>query len=190
MIDQFREVYVMNCPVCKSRSLSVEEIEPNLKGLICKNCRGQWIHSYQYWKWHEKFSKSIPEKPYDSDDKLPVQDSTTAKICPECRHILIHFPVGHELDFTIERCANCGGMWFDNNEWQALKQKNLHDDVHLIFSAIWQSQIRKESHRKSMEEFYREKFGPQDFRKITEIKHWLQNHSCRSELLAFLQESE
>lgn len=158
--------------------------------LECNKCRGRWLGSYHYWKWRDKQGKSLPELPKAERADLPVADSQAAKLCPECGHILIRYPVGYEIDFQLDRCGNCGGVWFDKNEWEVLESRNLHDDVHKIFSAVWQAAVRKETHEKTMQEFYREKFGAADYQKIQEIKSWINNHRLSHELYAFLRESE
>ncbi|NQZ56771.1 MAG: zf-TFIIB domain-containing protein [Lentisphaeraceae bacterium] len=34
--------------------------------------------------------------------------------------------VGHGLQFYVERCATCGGVWLDKNEWESLKAQGFH----------------------------------------------------------------
>ena len=180
----------MNCPICKTVTLSRSESPEQLKFFTCKTCKGRWLQSYQYWKWKDKQGKYLPEKSVSETSDLPVKDSEHAKLCPECDHILIRFPVGHGIEFTLDHCGNCGGIWFDENEWEVLKNRNLHSEVHKIFSAVWQAAVRKEVHEKTMQEFYTEKFGEVDYQKIQEIKSWINNHSLSHELYAFLRESE
>jgi Zn-finger nucleic acid-binding protein len=176
----------MLCPVCKNRSLSIQEVDPCLSSSHCPDCGGRWIASYQYWKWRDVSGKSLPEKQPAKGSDTPVTDSTGAKLCPECGHFLRRFPVGHGIAFGLDRCGNCGGTWFDANEWESLKTRNLHDDVHKIFSEIWQRQIRDEEHHTAMEVFYRKKFGDDGYRKAQEIKTWIESHPHPAELRAFL----
>jgi Zn-finger nucleic acid-binding protein len=176
----------MQCPVCKNYSLAADEPEKGLITQHCSHCGGRWIASYQYWKWKEASGKSLPEKPAEAGEALPVEDSTQAKLCPECGHFLRRYPVGHGIAFGLDRCGNCGGTWFDHNEWENLKRRNLHDDVHKIFSEIWQSQVRDTEHQQAMTAFYREKFGEADYQKMLEIKEWIDNHPHQAELKAFL----
>ncbi len=176
----------MLCPVCKNCSLRAQEIDPGLTSSHCPDCGGRWIASYQYWKWREKTGKSLAEKPTEAGIKPPVKDSAAAKLCPECGHFLRRFPVGHGIEFTLDRCGNCGGTWFDANEWETLKSRNLHDDVHKIFSEIWQKQIRDEAHQATMETFYRQKFGDDGYQKAKSMKAWIQSHPHQAELRAFL----
>jgi Zn-finger nucleic acid-binding protein len=170
------------------RTLEQNEIESNLTALECTNCQGRWIQSFQYWKWRDALGKDVPEELPVQDLQPEVKDSSGGKLCPECGHILIRHPVGHGISFQLDRCGNCGGVWFDKNEWETLKERNLHDDVHLIFSTIWQKQVREEDHKKAMENFYENKFGSADYAKAKEIKSWIDNHTLKSELQAFIIE--
>lgn len=180
----------MYCPICKGSALHKAEVEAGLAAMVCGKCNGKWVQSYQYWLWRDKQGKSLPNAAVKGDEKLAVKDSTKAKLCPECGHFLRRYPVGHGIDFQIDRCGNCGGMWFDANEWEILVGRGLHDDVHKMFSAIWQGQVLKEQKAKSMREHYLQKFGPADFQKASEIRTWLHNHKLVSELFAFIGDKD
>lgn len=73
-------------------------------------------NSFQYWKWLATLKGPIPERP-PAEESVEVHHTKTGKLCPECTRILLPSKVGHGLDFRIDRCGNCGGMWFDANEW-------------------------------------------------------------------------
>lgn len=176
----------MLCPVCKNYSLTSYEVESGLSSQQCSNCGGQWIASFQYWKWRDASGKSLTESPAADSGQCRAEDNTSAKLCPECGHFLRRFPVGHGIEFGLDRCGNCGGMWFDANEWEVLKGRNLHDDVHKIFSEVWQKQVRDEEHLAAMEAFYKEKFGEGGYQKAQEIKTWIETHPHNAELRAFL----
>ena len=176
----------MNCPVCKKVRLSDKELETHLKANQCSGCGGRWVASWQYWKWKEQYGGHLPNRPVAGADDLSVEDSTAAKLCPECRHFLRRYPVGEDLDFSLDRCGNCGGTWFDKNEWEVLKSRGLHENVHQVFSEIWQHRLRNADHQTRMDNMYKEKFGPGDYEKIKEIKEWITGHACEAELKAFL----
>lgn len=175
----------MNCPVCKMSALYPKDLETNLPALECGLCSGRWVSSWQYWKWKERSGNDLPPADAESADP-PVDDSTAAKLCPECGHFLRRYPVGAGLTFSLDRCGNCGGMWFDRNEWEVLKKHGLHD-VHKIFSEIWQHQVLSEEQAKARERLYLDKFGPDDYARASEIKGWIDGHPLKSELRAFLK---
>ena len=176
----------MNCPVCKQIALFPKDLEPDLSARECNLCGGRWIGSFQYWKWKEHSGKELTQSE-PPQTTLPVTDSTAVKLCPECGHFLRRFPVGEGLRFSLDRCGNCGGMWLDRNEWESLKQHGLHDHAHKIFSEVWEHRIRQQEQTDAMEKIYRDKFGLEDYKRIAEIKEWIDNHPHPSELRAFLK---
>ena len=180
----------MNCPICKGSVLHKAQMETGLAAMACSKCSGKWVQSYQYWLWHDMQGKKLPDASAKDTacaaELHTLQDSKNAKLCPECGHFLRRYPVGHEIDFQLDRCSNCGGIWFDANEWEVLVQRGLHNNVHMMFSAIWQGQVLKEQKSKSMREHYLQKFGLADFQKASEIRQWLLNHKLSSELYAFI----
>lgn len=44
--------------------------------------------------------------------------------CPKCRHGMEEITYG---DVTIDRCTNCAGLWFDDDEADRLKGKWMGD---------------------------------------------------------------
>jgi Zn-finger nucleic acid-binding protein len=176
----------MNCLACKTISLVPHDLETNLTSFECPACGGRWIEAFQYWNWLHQLGNNLPEHPAQ-ETELPVADSKEAKICPECGRILSRCRVGHDLHFVVERCVGCGGIWFDRNEWENLKSRNLHDDVHFIFSAAWQAKVRKEELETKLDELLRAKVGKQDFAEIQRIREWLRAHPFGRQLYAYLK---
>jgi len=77
-------------------------------------------------------------------------------------------------------------VWFDKDEWEALKARSLHDDVYTIFTASWQSQVRSQESRRAQEEIFRKKFGDEGFDEIQRMKEWIAEHPRKQEILAYL----
>lgn len=176
----------MRCPLCDRASLSRKELEEYLAVKECNKCGGYWISADVYWKWLKKHGRTFPEKPF-SEVINTLEDSQKAKICPDCGHILIKYRVGHGISFYLDHCNNCNGVWFDKNEWETLKSRNLHDDIHSIFTTPWQEKVRKEESSKRLEKIYAEKFGD-DYAEIKKIKKWLDEHPRKSTILAYFND--
>jgi Zn-finger nucleic acid-binding protein len=181
----------MKCPVCKTIALLPSSLESNLTCRHCDQCRGNWVQSFEYWKWREQHKGSLPEnnpdhsaQPANSPD--PHTGALRAKLCPECNGILIRYRVGHGVSFSIDQCGNCGGVWFDKDEWESLKSRNLHDDVYTIFTAPWQKQVHSQDSLHAQEEIYRKKFGEEGFEEIKRMKEWIDEHPRKQEIIAFL----
>lgn len=177
----------MNCPVCKYNSLSTQEIEPNLFSEVCEKCEGKWISGKNYQNWLESLGEILPEIPGE-DGELTIPEFQPARLCPVDNRILIKYKVGRNIPFTIDHCGNCAGVWFDTNEWETLKSRNLHDELNKIFTDHWQEEIGREEMRRKMEQIYREKFGADNYMKIKDFKSWLDQHEKQGEILAYLKD--
>jgi Zn-finger nucleic acid-binding protein len=177
---------VMACAECRTVELQQIALEPGLPAYACPACEGIWIASTHYWEWLDKHGPTLPEKPACAAPPLPVVETRRAKICPGCGHILIKYRVGHDITFSLDQCGHCNSFWFDKNEWQVLKSRNLHDEVHKMFTAPWQRRIREEESRRTWQQIYTERFGEQDYADIRRIKAWIDQHPERQSLLAYL----
>ena len=176
----------MKCPLCKTPSLDATVLAPDLEGCICGECNGVWIARTKYDAWRKRLPKDIPETA--SDAEFSVNDTRVAKICPQCGHLLLPYRVGHGLAFSIDYCGACGGVWCDRNEWDAIKARNLHDNLHDIVSAHWQNAVRRADVDAAVEQTYRRVLG-EAYDKAAETRDWLRNHPQRSTLLAYLSDA-
>ncbi|MDD5135579.1 MAG: zf-TFIIB domain-containing protein [Candidatus Omnitrophota bacterium] len=180
----------MICPVCKTVALQNEDLLQNLVAKSCKQCHGRWIPSYQYWQWLDKHGDILPEKPKEEAISLPVEDTGAGKLCPECGHFLTHRKVGHSMDFSLDRCSNCGGIWFDRNEWEVLLSRNLHDEVHFVFSSPWQKQVREEENTQIYESRIEKILGPEDYGKLKDMATWIKSHPNKSTIVSYILDSK
>ena len=182
----------MKCPACKTGALEATELPAapaqNLSARQCSNCHGRWIDGEIYLRWVERQGTNLPKKQPDDVSEAPSNELAKAKLCPNCGRFLIKAKVGHGTRFTLERCGGCGGIWFDANEWQALADRNLHDDVHFIFSSTWQADVLRQERQAQYEKLMISKFGEADWQEIQRIKSWLDTHPKRPELYAVLME--
>jgi Zn-finger nucleic acid-binding protein len=178
----------MLCPICKDFVLVDEELLENLSAKSCPQCKGRWVQSFQYWKWLDAHGDTLTEKPLECKADLQSADSPAGKLCPECACFLRHSPVGHNVDFSLDRCNNCGGIWFDKNEWEILVSRNLHDETHFIFSAAWQRRIREEETKLTREQRIEKIVGTEDYKKLTEIATWIAANEHKNTMLSYLQQ--
>lgn len=177
----------MECPVCKTHNLKPAHLEKNLLANGCQQCGGHWISYQNYWTWLEQQAPDLPEKPF-AEVSFNVDDTREASLCPDCGRILLKYRVGHGIDFFLDHCNGCGGIWLDKNEWEVLKSRNLHDRLHRIFTTSWQKQIRAEEMKIKLENFYAHKFGEKDYRELKRIKRWIDRHHQRKALLVYLND--
>jgi Zn-finger nucleic acid-binding protein len=177
---------ITTCPVCREQTLTENQLEADLACLRCSKCNGSWVSVWQYDQWLSLQRENLPEKESDPTITLVSGETAGVRFCPGCNYLLIKYQIGHQVPFTLNRCGHCGGVWFDKNEWEILKSRNLHDDVHLVFSPTWQSAVRREEHKQAIDEILREQLGDDDLKEIQRIKAWLQRHPKSAELYAYL----
>lgn len=122
---------------------------------------------------------------------------------------MTRYRVGHGFQFSVERSV--AGIWFDAHEWEALRSRNFHDEVHLIMTAPWQAKVRREALEQVIQEkqaaqghevptdrpvsigieaAFRARFvevlGPEVMERADEIKAWLEQQPGRREILTYL----
>jgi len=146
----------MKCPICHTESLNEVSLTAKLQAYQCTHCFGHWIPSDYYWEWldsleQSKTQKLIPNQPPQpvinlstGTSLLPVVDNTTANFCADCSRLMTKTRVGRGLNFYVDRCSHCHGVWLDQNEWENLVQLDLHYKIHYMFSSAWQFSVRQE----------------------------------------------
>jgi len=141
----------MKCPICHTHSLHEVSLDTGLAAYQCNQCFGHWISSEQYWEWldyrdHERcVSRKRPEIKLNTiNGHLPVIDNSTANFCADCSRLMTKAKVGRGLSFYLDRCSHCHGVWLDQNEWENLKNMELHHQIHYMFSSAWQFSVRRE----------------------------------------------
>ncbi len=178
----------MKCPVCKRYSLKKCQLEANLPAYQCKQCEGIWIAAAQYWEWlktQDNISQSSAV-----DTPVPIEEQGQVKLCPDSGHILRRYKVWPDIKFYLDRCGHCGSVWFDRDEWEVLKARELHDEVHLFFSDLWQEKLSAEESRRQLEKIYLERFRAEDYARLKEIRAWLNGHPQQGALLAYLSDRD
>src|SRR5215813_4163628 len=179
----------MNCPVCKSPELMTNQLESNLTSMKCPNCRGNFIVGAEYWSWVETHGTDLAERIHETES-LSLAEPGFPIDCPECRFRMVKYLVGRGLNFTIDHCEGCKGIWLDGNEWEALKKRNLHDDLNLMFTAFWQNEAQRMARKKKLQQIYTTRFGEGDYGEIKRIRYWLESKTNREELLAYLLDKD
>ena len=90
----------------------------------------------------------------------------------------------------MPECPRCSGIWLDQNEWELLKTKGLHDDIHYIFTEAWQSRIKREEELQKKRNILLHKIGDTDFSKVDNFKNWLAEHDHKDMITAYLLQKE
>lgn len=184
----------MKCPVCKTVILEQKELADGPATYGCSQCGGTYIKSSQYFQWLQGHGANVPELAPEAAANLPVADSKPGKLCPECGAFLIRHAVGKGIDFHLDRCGRCGGIWLDADEWEILVSRGLHDDVHMIFSEAWQADIkrrqRSQDYRRTVTDILdgklRQQCGEADLARLKEFQQWLAAHPAAEQMYGYL----
>ena len=179
----------MQCPVCRTSKLSSTKLENNLNSMRCSQCEGNWIVGKEYWKWLDEHGPNLPERPND-ENGLSLAEPARYIDCPECQFRMAKYLVGRGLNFTVDHCEGCKGIWLDRNEWETLKKRNLHDDLNAMLTQFWQVAARKEARKKNLEQIYIGRFGAEDFLEIQRIRAWLDTNPNKQHLIAYLTDRD
>jgi len=170
-----------------------EELEPGLVVYRCSQTGGVWIAADAYWKWLRKNPARLPHlpasEPCDPERlEAPVGTDSQAKLCPSSGTLMLRYRIGHGFKFQVERSAN-GGIWLDGGEWEKLRARNFHDELHLMFAAPWQRELRELAQSEGAANRLREKVGGELYERLVEIRSTLRGHPAREEAIAFLAKS-
>ncbi len=178
----------MKCPVCKLDTLGIILLQDDLPANSCSQCGGIWIPSNDYLAWQHAKAADLAEKPADNPKPFdPTWETKELKLCPDCGHIMARYKTFPDVDYYLDRCRNCNGIWFDKNEWDAIAERNLHGKLNEFFTHPWQDKLHQQEAANRMEEIYLSKFGEADFENIKKVREWLKGHPYSNMLLAFLQ---
>lgn len=175
----------MQCPACQSVLQAVPAGGDEPPVYRCASCQGVWVDSNEYLQW--VVGRSAPAPVELAPEHDPVSDSANAKLCPKCQRFLTRYRILPEARFQVERCATCNGVWFDQAEWEVVREHRLQDKVNLLFTQPWQARVRAVEARRAMERLYLERFGADTYERIQQMRDWLLAQPQRAALLAFLQ---
>ena len=184
-----QERVVMKCPVCKSPELQPKDQEAGLTFFTCPKCHGNWVRGVEYWKWLEQQGPNLPDRRNQSTG-LSLAEPSLHIDCPECRFRMVKYLVGHGFSFTIDHCQGCKGVWLDRDEWETLREHNLHDDLNSMFTSFWQDEAQKEARKRRLEHIYVTRFGAEDYAEIERVRAWLATRSNKAELIAYLTDKD
>lgn len=180
----------MKCLVCSTENLEEIEITDGLKVQHCNKCGGNWMNFSDYFHWHNKNKIDFDTNETCCDNYSPVEDSSTAKLCPNCEQYLRPYRVSSELNFSLEHCNCCNGIWFDKNEWENIKKNKLHHQIHYFFTDSWQTKVRYDERKKFFENLYIKRFGKEDYEKLKGFKAWIDESPNKSALLAYIMNND
>jgi Zn-finger nucleic acid-binding protein len=176
----------MRSPVGKGKSLQKTSLEDGLLVYQCPDTSGIYITLQAYWSWLKKRPERLANLPATELGSCVVEAEAQAKLCPETGTIMMRCKVGNDFNFYIDR-SKTGGVWLDAGEWDELKSRKFHDEIHLVFTEPWQEKIREQQKQKLSQEMLNEKLGDDLLTEIKKLKETLKDHPHKSYAIAYLE---
>lgn len=178
----------MHCPKCKTVELNDGYLEPSLASKSCPSCQGDWLLLDDYLNWKNTNQTACAEH-INNDNDLNIEeiiDTKRALICPISGTLMTKFRITKDTEHRLDLSSATGGIWFDKGEWQLLKKFNIALQLNQIFTTAWQNSIRSEMTKEVLSKLYIDRFGQQDYQKLTEIKQWIDQHPQKEHIKSFL----
>lgn len=144
----------MKCPKCRNEILqkSVDRAPS-----CCPKCQGIWVLDALL----PKISSEVDEQ-HGKSEAAAEHDRVTG-LCPSGHGIMIRAKVDLPTPFYLEKCAICGGIWFDKGEAQRIGGTIFLENLNELWSRAWQHKQRKEQNRKRFLEINQKLLGDEAF---------------------------
>lgn len=169
------------CPKCGPQTLTpVEETSV----LRCASCSGFWVPPAELGV--SGIVELLLERDLHPAQHLE-QDHRTGP-CPDGHGLLRRARATNEDPFFLERCARCGGIWFDPGEWSRLAEAGLLGDVTTLWSPAWREHLSDEQNRTSLAADLRQKLGSETFEMLERLAQQLTERDAAALALAYLRE--
>lgn len=126
----------------------------------------------------------------DCGDYDPAEDDTArpALICPESGALLTRYRVSQGAEFSVDRSPITGGIWLDSGEWEALAARNLHVEMHHIFTAAYQFRVRSSEFEEHLEAQFTRRIGEANFDKVKAFRDWMLAQENTRDILCYLED--
>ena len=170
------------CPKCGPAALA--PVEGSLV-LRCSKCAGFWAPPLAFKE------AGVVEllRTLDVRPTQPLEQDHRTGPCPEGHGLLRRARVTNNDPYFLERCARCGGVWFDPGEWSRLAEAGLlAADVSNLWSPAWREHLSEEQNRASLEADLRHKLGNETFELLESLAEKLSEPNLRALALAYLTE--
>ncbi|HVY29461.1 MAG TPA: zf-TFIIB domain-containing protein [Polyangiaceae bacterium] len=170
------------CPKCEAGALTALSSSLVLR---CSKCCGFWVPPLAF----EEPNVVELLRAHDLLPTQPLEQDQRTGPCPEGHGLLRRARVTNEDPYFLERCARCGGVWFDPGEWTRLAAAGLlSHDVTNLWSPAWREHLSEEHYRASLEADLKHKLGAERFELLETLAKRLEEPQLAALALAYLRE--
>lgn len=169
----------MNCPKCSEQVLVRSDYQSPHK---CNHCGGSWLRAREISR--------LPEMQSEKDESpwVASQGDSRTGLCPEGHGIMLRAKIDLDEPFYLERCSDCGGLWFDKGELEQIVANNFTSLLPDLWSDSWQRKQREKESKGHYWEINRKLLGEDVFNQIVELSNSLSTHPEKDRALAFLRQ--
>jgi len=166
--------------------MSLITLDQGLMAHQCADSGGHYITAACYMRWLQSQPARLQQVPATTRvEEIAPEEPETARMCPETGTLMMRCRVGHGFPFSVDRSIT-GGIWLDGGEWEALRERNFHDEIHLIFTAPWQKRVRDERAQAVYETRLESALGADLLGQLKSLRNKLADHPDRAMAIAYL----
>jgi Zn-finger nucleic acid-binding protein len=152
--------------------------------LRCPSCSGFWVPPEVVLV---AASVELLGKLDTRPKQAPGEDKRTGQ-CPDGHGLLRRARVTFHAPYFLERCARCGGVWFDAGEWSRAAADGLLTNLSEVWSPAWRKHLSDQQSHEALEVDLRVKLGSELFDLLHVVANRLETHPQRGVALAYLSE--
>ena len=179
----------MNCPKCRTVSLSPVKLERGLSAMGCPSCGGAVVSLLSYRDWLELFAPQAPDGGHGLSGREPVdgQETHIALNCPKCKRLMVKYRIAVDMESRLDFCVNCDEVWLDAGEWELLKAMELERRMPMVLTEVWQRRVREQEREDNLDQRLMKFVSRADLVKARKVRQWLQDHPNKSEILLYIR---
>ena len=168
----------MRCPKCDDARL-----QRTNAAFTCPSCHGVWLRKDDDVAPPIANDTEAGETSNEAKSATSNADSRTGP-CPEGHGIMLRARAGEPLDFSIERCPHCRGIWLDEGEWERIVRHEL--DLHSLFDPKMRAKRRAEAVQSRVDDALRDELGDAEFARLRACVETLREHPAKAQALAWI----